>query len=325
MTCIAAGAVIDGRLTLGAMLAIQYIIGQLNSPIEQMMGLIQGLQDTKISMDRLDEIQMLPDEDSPAYSSGAAITDFQFPGGSIDFENVTFTYPGAQAAQALQNISLTIPLGKTTAIVGMSGSGKTTLLKLLLKFYEVQSGVIAINGVPISCIRPGEWRGYCGGVLQESYIFSDTVAKNVAFGEGDIECSKLENALHLANATEFIEQLPLGYHTRIGAEGMGLSTGQKQRILIARVIYRNPELILFDEATNSLDANNEGQIVQNLSRLFDGKTVIVVAHRLSTVRNADQIVVMDNGRIVEKGGHEQLIRQKGKYYELVKNQLELDN
>ena len=257
-------------------------------------------------------------------------------GASIIFKNVSFTYPGAGNEPVLKNIDLHIPKGKTTAIVGVSGSGKTTLLKLLLKFYELQKGEISLTpspspvgegsrGTSLLNISHKVWRSHCGVVMQESFIFSDTIAKNIAVGVEKIDMDKLIHAVEMANVREFIESLPLGFNTKIGAEGTGISMGQKQRILIARAVYRNPEFIFFDEATNSLDANNESQILQNLESFFSGRTVVVVAHRLSTVKNADQIVVLHKGEIVEKGTHYELVNLKGEYHSLVKNQLELGN
>jgi len=253
---------------------------------------------------------------------------------SVKFQNVSFTFPGAGNEPVLKYINLKIPKGKTTAIVGISGSGKTTLLKLLLKFYEPQKGEIYLTpnpspqggegrGTALSNISHKVWRNHCGVVMQESFIFSDTIAKNIAVGQEKIDMEKLRHATEIANIREFIESLPLGYNTKIGAEGTGLSMGQKQRLLIARAVYRDPDFIFFDEATNSLDANNENVILQNLESFFKGRTVIVVAHRLSTVKNADQIVVLNKGVISEKGTHQELVNLRGEYFTLVKNQLEL--
>jgi ATP-binding cassette subfamily B protein len=241
----------------------------------------------------------------------------------ISFNNISFTYPGAGNEPVLRDINLEIPRGKTTAIVGVSGSGKTTLLKLLLKFYEPQRGEIRVAGTGLSAIGHKAWRKHCGIVMQESFIFSDTIAKNIAVGQDIVDMDRLQHAVDIANIREFIEDLPLGYNTKIGAEGNGISMGQKQRILIARAVYREPEFIFFDEATNSLDANNESVILQKLEDFFQGRTVVVVAHRLSTVKNAGQIIVLNKGMIIEKGTHQQLIALKGEYYRLVKNQLEL--
>jgi ATP-binding cassette subfamily B protein len=242
---------------------------------------------------------------------------------SIRFNNVSFTYPGAGNSPVLKDINLSIPKGKTTAIVGVSGSGKTTLLKLLLKFYDPQKGEIRIEKTTLDSISHKFWRGNCGAVMQESFIFSDTIARNIAVGADKIDIDKLYQAVEIANIREFIEELPLGFNTKIGADGSGISMGQKQRLLIARAVYRDPEFILFDEATNSLDSNNESIIIQNLHSFFRGRTVVIVAHRLSTVKNADQIVVLNKGVIAEKGTHQELVNLKGAYYTLVKNQLEL--
>lgn len=358
ITFLSAKAVIDGNMTLGSMLAVQYIIGQLNSPIEQMIGFVQSWQNAKISIDRLNEIHTMDDEEPehrqliqeiPAsfarQLTGGKMTiaseevvmntfskppqfsvlseDISVKEAVINFHNVSFTYPGAGNEPVLREINLKIPKGKTTAIVGVSGSGKTTLLKLLLKFYEPQKGEIKLDDISLSNISHKAWRKHCGVVMQESFIFSDSIAKNIAVGLEKIDMDRLRYAAEVANVKSFIENLPLGYNTKIGAEGSGISMGQKQRILIARSVYRDPDFIFFDEATNSLDANNEMQIIQNLESFFKGRTVVVVAHRLSTVKHADQIVVLNKGVISEKGTHQQLVSLKGEYYQLVKNQLEL--
>lgn len=393
ITFLSAKAVIEGQMTLGSMLAVQYIIGQINSPVEQMIGFVQSWQNAKISMDRLNEIHTIEDEE-PAYKQllkelpfafrrqivGGKSPSQTFPGGegfttaqsqlaeefdyysplkndkvvvnnestkseiwteiassfggsrerALSLQNISFTYPGAGNEPVLQNINLQIPKGKTTAIVGTSGSGKTTLLKLLLKFYEPQKGDIKLlspsvngNGTLLSSISHKTWRSYCGVVMQESFVFSDTIAKNIAVGIDKIDMGRLHYAASVANILEFVESLPLGFNTKIGAEGIGVSMGQKQRILIARAIYRNPEFIFLDEATNSLDANNETVIINNLESFLKGRTVIIVAHRLSTVKHADQIVVLNKGVITEKGTHQELVSLKGEYLTLVKNQLEL--
>lgn len=359
ITFLSAKAVIDGQMTLGTMLAVQYMIGQLNSPIEQLIGFLQSWQNAKISMDRLNEIHKLEDEEPqgvqllqqlpPSFTMqlaggkqplafpplAAQASDMRFvlqehdaglpsaETSSIAFKQVSFTYPGAGNEPVLNNISFQIPKGKTTAIVGTSGSGKTSLLKLLLKFYEPQKGSITIGETNLSNISHKAWRSHCGVVMQESFIFSDSIARNIAVGNEPINMQRLDLAVTMANLKEFINQLPLGFNTRIGAEGNGISMGQKQRILIARAVYRNPDILFFDEATNSLDANNERIILENLESFLKGRTVIVVAHRLSTVRNADQVVVLNKGVISEKGTHQELISLKGEYYHLVKNQLEL--
>lgn len=333
ITFIAATAVIQGQITLGAMLAIQYIIGQLNAPIEQMIGFVQNWQLAKISLDRLHEINQLEDEE-PVHIENGTVHQLlvELPTiKSIKLQNISFTYTGAGNEPVLKDISMDIPDGKLTAIVGTSGSGKTTLLKLLLKFYAPLKGDIYIGntndstGINLNLLSHSAWRKSCGVVMQDSFIFSDTIAKNIAVGEDYPDKVKLRHAANTANINGFIESLPLAYNTKIGAEGTGISTGQRQRILIARAVYKNPDIILLDEATNSLDANNESIILQNLNHFFKGKTVIVVAHRLSTVRNADNIVVLHQGVITEQGTHEELTALKGEYFGLVKNQLELGN
>jgi ATP-binding cassette, subfamily B, bacterial len=333
ITFLSAKAVIDGQMTLGTMLAVQYIIGQLNSPVEQMIGLLQSWQNAKISMDRLNEIHTLDDEEPKSrefqYQLPASFAR-QLAGGrsdvmksSIHFTNVSFTYPGAGNEPVLKDINLSIPKGKTTAIVGTSGSGKTTLLKLLLKFYEPQKGEIKLDSTSLGNISHKFWRSHCGVVMQESFIFSDTIAHNIAVGADRVDMDKLQQAVEIANIRDFVEGLPLGFNTKIGAEGTGISMGQKQRILIARSVYRNPEFILFDEATNSLDANNESMIIKNLGDFFTGRTVVLVAHRLSTVKSADQIIVLNKGVITEKGTHTELVSARGEYFTLVRSQLEL--
>ncbi len=321
ITFLAAKLVIDGEITLGAMLATQYIVGQLNSPIEQMVSFIQNWQLAKISFDRLKEIHAMEDEEPDDGNLSADIPTDK----TIDVQNLFFTYPGAGNQPALKNISLRIPEGKTTAIVGTSGSGKTTLLKLLLKFYEQQQGEIRVGGNSLRNIGHRAWRKHCGAVMQDSYIFSDTIARNIAVDSDRPGIDKLKRAVAVANISEFIDSLPLGYNTKIGPEGVGLSAGQKQRILIARAVYRDPDYIFFDEATNALDADNESMILKNLNEFFKGKTVIVVAHRLSTVKNADHIVVLNKGQITEAGDHQYLTQYRGEYFSLVKNQLELGN
>lgn len=321
ITFFVAKAVIDGQLTLGAMLAIQYIIGQLNSPVEQLIGFMQQAQDAKLSLERLNEIHTLENEETPEQSLQHTLPANK----SIHLNNLSFTYTGAGNEPVLNNIHLTIPENKVTAIVGMSGSGKTTLLKLLLKFYEHYKGDIKIGEANIKYISHNFWRSQCSSVLQDGYIFNDTIANNIALHGGQINQQQLIHACKVANILSFIESLPLGFNTKIGMEGTGISQGQKQRILIARAVYKNPEYIFFDEATNALDANNEKMILENLQSFFQNKTVVVVAHRLSTVKNADKIVVLHEGEIVEEGTHGALALQKGYYYELVKNQLELGN
>jgi len=321
ITFFVATAVLDGRLTLGAMLAVQYIIGQLNSPVEQLIGFTQQAQDAKISLERLNEIHQLEEEEPLDKTFIKQLPEDT----SVSFNNVSFTYTGAGNEPVLNNINLSIPEGKVTAIVGMSGSGKTTLLKLLLKFYENYKGEIKIGASSLKYISPKFWRSQCGSVMQEGFIFSDTIAKNIAVSDEVVNYSKLVHSCHVANILSFIESLPLGFNTKIGAEGNGVSAGQKQRLLIARAVYKDPQYLFFDEATNALDANNEKTIMENLQEFFTGKTVIIVAHRLSTVKHADNIIVLHKGEITEKGTHEELTFKRGSYYELVKNQLELGN
>lgn len=316
---LSAKAVISGELTLGGMMAIQYIFGQLNSPIEQFLGFIQSFQDAKISLERLNEIHEMEDEER---IDGDYM--FELPENkTIELKGLSFRYPGAGNEPVLKNVDLLFPEGKTTAIVGMSGSGKTTILKLLMRFYRWERGDIYIGGQKINQISHRAWRSKCGVVMQDGFIFSDTIAKNIAVGVDKIDKPRLNDAIRIANIEDFIEELPNGLSTKLGPDGNGISEGQKQRVLIARAIYKNPEYILFDEATNSLDANNEHVIMDNLRDFFKGRTVIIVAHRLSTVTNADNIVVLGHGEVVEQGTHEELITLKGEYYKLVKNQLEL--
>jgi ATP-binding cassette subfamily B protein len=323
---LAATAVVNGQMTLGAMMALQYIIGQLNSPVEQLIQFMQHYQDAQISLERLNEIHEIDDEETTQKPLLHILPENQ----DIVLKNLTFTYTGAGNEPVLKNVNLTIPQGRITAIVGTSGSGKTTLLKLLLKFYKPQSGEIRLGNVSLENISHRLWRSKCGTVMQEGVIFSDSIAENIAFSDEFPNTKKLLHAVKVANIQTFIEELPLSYNTKIGAEGSGISQGQKQRLLIARAVYKNPDFIFFDEATNALDANNESVIMANLDEFFEGgstgrKTVIVVAHRLSTVKNADQIVVMEKGEIVEVGTHAELTQRHGKYFELVKNQLELGN
>ena len=340
ITFFVAKAVLDGQLTLGAMLAIQYIIGQLNSPVEQLIGFTQSAQDAKISLERLNEIHQLEEEEIPSYSPEGGGLNFLPAEKSIYFQNVSFTYPGAGNEPVLKDINCIIPQGKITAIVGTSGSGKTTLLKLLLRFYATYKGEILlgaskapsfggglgeVGGVSLARLSPRFWRRQCGSVMQDGYIFNDSIAKNIAVSEEVPDYDKLLHACKVANILSFIESMPLGFNTKIGAEGNGISAGQKQRILIARAVYKNPEYLFFDEATNSLDANNERAIMENLQEFFKEKTVIIVAHRLSTVQHADNIIVLHNGIITEQGTHTELTQKRGEYYQLVKNQLELGN
>ncbi|SDE73997.1 ATP-binding cassette, subfamily B [Mucilaginibacter pineti] len=320
ITFLSASAVIHGNLTLGAMVAIQYIVGQLSTPIEQMLAFIQDFQSAKISLERLNEIHQMRDEEPIEKLFNHLIPENK----GISINKLTFRYPGAGNDPVLENINLYIPQGKTTAIVGMSGSGKTTILKLLLRFYEPQEGDIKVGNQLIGNISYKTWRNQCGVVMQDGFIFSDSIEKNIAVGDEHPDRSKLDHAVKVANIESFISGLPLGFNTKIGAEGNGLSQGQKQRLLIARAVYKDPHYIFFDEATNALDANNEKIIMDNLTKFFEGRTVIIVAHRLSTVSNADNIILLNNGRISEQGTHLQLAALKGEYYNLVKNQLQLD-
>ncbi len=316
----AATAVVKGDMTLGMMLAVQYIVGQLNAPVEQMLTFIHSAQDAKISLERLNEIHKQQDEE-PAEMRSRELTGTH----DIEINNVTFQYEGPESPKVLQDISVVLPEKKVTAIVGASGSGKTTLLKLMLGFYPVSQGEIRVGDSKLDSLNQSWWRSICGVVMQDGFIFSDTIARNIAVSDEVVDRKRLLYAVKVANIQDFIEGLPLKYNTKIGQEGVGLSQGQKQRILIARAVYKNPDFIFLDEATNALDANNERVIMENLDQFFKGRTVVVVAHRLSTVKNADQIVVLEKGKIVEKGNHRELTELRGAYYHLVKNQLELGN
>lgn len=317
---IAAQQVIEGNLTLGMMLAITYIIGQLDGPLMQFISFLQAAQDAKISLERMGEIHNQKEEEESDEERISIIPEDQ----GLKLENVSFQYDGPHSEKVLKNISIEIPHGKITAIVGMSGSGKTTLLKLLLKFFDPVEGEIRLGDVRLNAVSNRIWRQKCGVVMQEGYIFSDSIANNIAISDEKVSKSKLLQSVKVANIQDVIESLPLGYNTKIGQDGVGLSQGQKQRILIARAAYKNPEFIFFDEATNALDANNEKIIMENLEQFFKGRTVVVVAHRLSTVKNADQILVMEKGEVIERGTHKTLTAQKGTYFNLVKNQLEMD-
>lgn len=316
---IAAREVVMGNMTLGMMMSLTYIIGQLSSPIEQIIAFSRNLQDAKISLERLSEIHEKEDEEELITQKVASLPANR----SLIIENMSFSYNGADRNLVLDNVNLTIPQNKVTAIVGASGSGKTTLIKLLLGFYEPNKGRIKVGDTLLANINPHLWRSKSGCVMQDGFIFSESIARNIAIGEEVIDEEKLHHAAIMANICDFIESLPLNYNTIIGSEGSGISQGQKQRILIARVIYKNPEYIFLDEATNALDANNEKEIMKHLQTFYKGRTVVIVAHRLSTVKNADNIIVLDKGCIVEEGTHEQLTKQQGEYYKLVKNQLEL--
>jgi len=316
---LSAKAVIEGQMTLGMMMAIQYIIGQLNAPIQQFIGFTQAAQDARISLERLGEIHNKEDEEKPEDDK---IKDIPVDK-DIEIKNLLFQYEGPHSEKVLNNVSLTIPAKKITAIVGISGSGKTTLIKLMLGFYEPVKGEISLNGTSLRRFSQAEWRKRCGVVMQEGYIFADSIAGNIGLIDDTPEKEKIDRAVVTANIKEYINSLPLGYNTRIGNDGQGLSTGQKQRLLIARAVYKDPDFIFFDEATNALDATNEKTIMDNLGTFFKGKTVVIVAHRLSTVKNADQIVVLAKGEIAEKGTHKELVEKKKAYYNLVKDQLEL--
>ena len=312
--------VIDGHLSLGAMMAIQYIIGQLNSPVEQFLSFVQQMQEARISLERLNEIKDMEEEEPASQFFFHELPVKK----DIYLENLTFHYPGSEQEPVLKSLNLHIPEGRTTAIVGFSGSGKTTLLKLLLRFYTPQRGKIKIDQTDLGLISPGFWRSNCGIVMQEGFIFSDTILNNIIISDPKPDLNKVFSALDQANIREFVEQLPQGLYTKIGAEGNGISQGQKQRILIARAIYKDPQYILLDEATNALDAKNEKEVIGNLASTFKGRTVVVIAHRLSTIKHADNIVVLEKGAIVEHGNHMELMSTKGIYYNLVQNQLEAD-
>lgn len=321
ITVLAATAVIQGQMTLGMMLAVQYIIGQLNAPVEQLMSFLYSLQDVKISLERINEIHEMENEEN----NRDALSTFPRQDKSLYFKNADFKYDPHNPHKTLDGINITIPEGKVTAIVGTSGSGKTTMIKLLLGYYPVLAGEIAIGSANLQNYNLKWWRKHCGVVMQDGVIFSESIARNIAVDDDEIDKERLLHAAQVACIENFINTLPLKYNTLIGQDGIGLSQGQKQRILIARAVYKNPDYIFLDEATNALDANNERTIVENLMEFYKGKTVIIVAHRLSTVKNADQLVVIEGGKIIETGTHTALIDRKGAYYHLVKNQLELGN
>jgi ATP-binding cassette subfamily B protein len=321
ITFLGAKLVLDGQITLGMMLSVSYIIGSLNAPIIELVQFIQHWQDAKLSLERLSEIHNRDDEEP----EGKEVVNEIEPNSSFNIKNLTFQYQGIGNLSVLKDLTIEIPANKITAIVGSSGSGKTTLMKLLLKFYDIGTGDIHLGVQNLKHISAKSWREMCGVVMQEGYIFNDTIASNIAVGDDSIDKQKLIHAVTVANIKEFIENLPLGYNTKIGMEGIGISTGQKQRLLIARAVYKNPKYLFFDEATSALDANNEKVIMNNLNEFFKGKTVVIVAHRLSTVKNADKIIVLDKGHIIEQGNHVELTAKRGAYYELVKNQLELGN
>ena len=321
ITVVAATAVIHGQMTLGMMLAVQYIIGQLNSPVEQLMNFFYSLQEVKISLERINEIHQMDDENGKE----GLKTSIENKNEGIDIKNVMFKYDPHALRKTIDDVNIHIPQGKVTAIVGASGSGKTTLIRLILGYYPVLDGKIAIGNTDINTLNKRWWRRQCGVVMQDGVLFSESIARNIAVDDGDIDKERLLKAAEIACIKDYVMALPLKFNTKIGRDGIGLSQGQKQRILIARAVYKNPDYIFLDEATNSLDANNERSIVENLDKFYRGKTVVIVAHRLSTVKNADQIVVIDHGKVVEVGNHESLTAKRGAYYHLVKNQLELGN
>lgn len=316
-TFVSAQSVINGEITLGMMLSIQYIIGQMNSPISQAVGFIHSAQDAKISFERFEEIFSKEEEELIRNK-----TDVPPQNKTITLENISFKYPSCENF-VLKNINLIIPENKITAIVGASGSGKTTLLKILLKLYKPTNGDLSIGQINLNLINGRTWRDKCGAVLQDGYIFSDSIAKNIALGEEIIDILKLSSAIEISNVKDFVNSSHLGFDTKLGADGTELSQGQRQRILIARAIYKDPDYLFFDEATNALDAKNESVIIHKLKPFYEGKTVVIVAHRLSTVASADQIIVLENGKIVEIGTHQNLIKNRGNYFNLVQNQLEL--
>lgn len=319
ITVLAATAVIHGQMTLGMMLAVQYIIGQLNAPVEQLMNFLYSLQDVKISLERINEIHEMENEENNKETLNA----FHDRDKSLSFKNADFKYDPHNPNKTLDGINITIPEGKVTAIVGTSGSGKTTMIKLLLGYYPLLAGEITIGSTDLQKYNLKWWRKHCGVVMQDGVIFSESIARNIAVDDGEIDKERLLQAARIACIDNYIQTLPLKYNTLIGQDGIGLSQGQKQRILIARAVYKNPDYIFLDEATNALDANNERAIVENLMEFYKGKTVVIVAHRLSTVKNADQLIVIERGKIIETGTHTALIDRQGAYYHLVKNQLEL--
>ncbi len=318
---IAAQSVVDGQMTLGMMMSLTYIIGQISAPIGEFIGFAQSLQDARISLERLNEIHAQDDEEQDIDTKLAVLPKDH----SLHIEHLTYSYSGAARDYALKDICIDIPQYKVTAIVGESGCGKTTLIKLLQGFYLPNEGCIKVGDISLNLINPHLWRKSTGSVMQESFIFSDTIANNIALSTDNVDVERMLHATRMANISDFIASLPLGYNTRIGMEGNGISAGQRQRILLARAIYKNPEFMFFDEATNSLDATNERVIMENLRQCYKGKTVIISAHRLSTIKNADQIIVLNHGKVVEQGTHMQLLQQKGYYYKLVENQMATDN
>ncbi len=321
ITYIAAKAVIDGDITLGGMMATQYIVGMVSDPVESLLGFMQSYQDAKISLERLNEIYESEEEEDIRKDYLTRLPENK----TIELRNLTFTYYGAGNEPVFDRLNLTFPAGQTTAIVGTSGSGKTTILKLLLRYYNPDEGEILVGNKRLDQIDFGLWRDSCGSVLQENFVYADTIERNIAVNDDLPDENKVQNAVHIANMEDFVTNEPFGLSTKIGTAGKGISQGQRQRLMIARAVYKDPDFIFLDEATNALDANNEKEIVEKLDRFFEKKTVIVVAHRLSTVRNADNIIVLEKGKVVEQGNHIELTAKRGKYFELVKNQLELGN
>lgn len=323
ITFLSAKAVVDGNLTLGMMTSIQFIVGQLNMPLGNFVLFIQSWQDAKISLERLSQVHLKEDEDVVSAHKTKELPNDK----SIVLKDLSYRYGGKSSPLILKNINCVIPAGKTTAIVGASGSGKTTLMKLLLKFHNPTQGTINIGAINLNDIHNDYWRLNCGAVMQDTFMFNDTIGGNISESEQNefINREKLNNAAFVANIEDFIEKLPNKYNTELGTSGIRLSGGQEQRIMIARAVYKDPFYLFFDEATSALDANNEKVIMENLNNFIHGKTAVIVAHRLSTVKNADNIIVLENGEIVEQGNHSDLTQLKGKYYSLVKNQLELGN
>ncbi len=319
ITYISAKAVVDGEMTLGGMMAIQYIVGMVSVPVEQFLSFAQSYQDAKISLERLNEIYETEEEEDVQKEYIRQLPNDK----TIEIKNLTFRYYGAGNEPIFSGLNLTFPAGKTTAIVGTSGSGKTTLLKLLLRFYEHEEGQILVGGRKLDSIDFTTWRENCGSVLQESYLYADTIERNIAITDEFANAKRLQEAIQFANLNDFIDEQPFGVHTKMGAAGRGISQGQRQRLMIARAVYKDPQYIFLDEATNALDANNEKVIIENFTQFFKSRTVVVVAHRLSTVKNADNIIVLEKGKVVEEGTHSELSAKRGRYFELVKNQLEL--
>ncbi len=315
ITFIAAILVIDSKLTIGGLLTISFIIGQMNSPMSQLVAFFRSFQDARLSMRRLSEVHAMKDEGINCESLPESVSE------DIELRNVNFQYEGPSSPYVLHDISCKIPKGKVTAIVGASGSGKSTLLKLLMQFYEPTSGNIMVGGKALEDIVPKEWRRNCGVVMQDGFLFSETIARNIATGEDDIDYKKLSDAIQTANLTQFVESQAKGYETMVGAQGNGISGGQRQRLLIARAVYKDPPYLFLDEATSSLDTENEFIIHDHLNKFFVGRTVVIIAHRLSTVRNADNIIVLKDGEIAESGTHQELLEKEGEYYKLIKTQL----